>query len=772
MTTTQARPVSSSLQLAAELGLALLTVVTVLGFGRLFEGGGFLGPMLAAALVAHAIAMLMRRAGRGLLLTGLAFLLGAALLSAWTFYFSTTTLGIPGAATWTALTDDLRASWELFREVVAPAPAHNGLVLISCLAVWVAVYLADWAAFRLWSGVEAVVPAATLFVFASMLGSADYRVGSTGLFLGALLAFILLHRAARQEGSTGWLGGDSRATSTVLAGGAFLGLGAVIVGMVLGPALPGADDEAVVAWRDRDDGGGSRVTLSPMVDIRKRLVDLADVEVFTVESDERAYWRLTSLDTFDGTIWKSRGDYEDVDGELPNEVVSEAPTVEVIQDFEVEALASLWLPAAFQPAAVRSDELDDIVYEASSATLIVGSDLNTSDGLRYEVRSELPLFDPEELAAAEGPVPPDIAERYLALPPDLGPEVEATAEEAVTGAETPYTQALALQDFFQQNFTYDTEVDPGHSSDAIGEFLESRTGYCEQFAGTYAAMARSLGIPARVAVGFTPGEVDPDEPDVFHVKGEHAHAWPEVYLNGQGWVAFEPTPTRGLPGGEAYTGVPEMEQDTVDGAVPVAPPETTPTTTGAPSTTAAPLSDEADPRVTATGGEPEGGDSSWPFRVLAAVGLALVSAGAYAGGVVLLKRARRRARHRSATDPRAEVRALWRDVVDLARIAGVRPRSSETHHEYVQRLRVRLPVEDVVIDRLAWATSAADYSREGPTPGEVQAAHDGVEAIEVALREATTRGERLRAALDPRPLLPRRGGRTVDDRTRVQARPI
>ena len=104
---------------------------------------------------------------------------------------------------------------------------------------------------------------------------------------------------------------------------------------------------------------------------------------------------------------------------------------------------------------------------------------------------------------------------------------------------------MALQDWFRTNFDYSLDSPAGHGDDALVDFLESGVGYCEQFAGAYAAMARSLGIPARVAVGFTPGNEDPDDPGLYRVLGRHAHAWPEVYFPGTGWVAFEPTPGRG-----------------------------------------------------------------------------------------------------------------------------------------------------------------------------------------------------------------------------------
>src|SRR5207253_3253245 len=82
------------------------------------------------------------------------------------------------------------------------------------------------------------------------------------------------------------------------------------------------------------------------------------------------------------------------------------------------------------------------------------------------------------------------------------------------------------------------------------------------FAGTFAAMARAIGLPSRVAVGFTPGVLEAD--GLWHITGRQAHAWPEVFVAGYGWVAFEPTPGRGAPGAEAYTGVP-AQQDVAGG---------------------------------------------------------------------------------------------------------------------------------------------------------------------------------------------------------------
>jgi transglutaminase-like putative cysteine protease len=102
-------------------------------------------------------------------------------------------------------------------------------------------------------------------------------------------------------------------------------------------------------------------------------------------------------------------------------------------------------------------------------------------------------------------------------------------------------------------FTYDRSFRAGHSLNVMQEFLAQRRGYCEQFAGTYAAFARVVGLPSRVAVGFTQGEQRDD--GRYYVQGKHAHAWPEIYFDGVGWVPFEPTPGRANPAAQQYTGI-------------------------------------------------------------------------------------------------------------------------------------------------------------------------------------------------------------------------
>ncbi len=170
----------------------------------------------------------------------------------------------------------------------------------------------------------------------------------------------------------------------------------------------------------------------------------------------------------------------------------------------------------------------------------------------YRVLAERPTPSFAELT--EVVFPAEVIATHTALPrdyPELGAQAEAVYDAAE--AETVVERALALQDWFvgpEGGFTYDLEVPALRGDDALTRFvLEDRVGYCEYFATAMAVMLRETGIPARVAVGFLPGErVATTEPgsddglDEYVVTTRDAHAWVEVLFPGYGWITFEPTP--------------------------------------------------------------------------------------------------------------------------------------------------------------------------------------------------------------------------------------
>ena len=226
---------------------------------------------------------MLRRTRLGPIAVVLVAVATGAVILGWIRYLDTTFLGLPSTETFSLARQDLRDAWTQFGEVVAPAPALPGFVLGACIAVWVAAWVADWAAFRLGSAVEAVLPASAIVVFVALLGSDRHRTTATVFFIAAALAFILLHRVAEQLTTGTWVGnGRRQGPPAVVAVGLGMVVLAVVFGAFAGPRTPGADAEAMLDWHGGGIGDGTRVTVSPLVDIRKRLVDQSDVEAFTV----------------------------------------------------------------------------------------------------------------------------------------------------------------------------------------------------------------------------------------------------------------------------------------------------------------------------------------------------------------------------------------------------------------------------------------------------------------------------------------------------------
>jgi transglutaminase-like putative cysteine protease len=743
-------------QAVAEVAFALVSLATVISLRRVFAGGEWFVPLLVHVVVAHATVTLLRRRQVAAPLAAVLATVAAVVVISWVHAGQATTFGIPTLSTIDLLLTSVSDAFAQFSDIKAPTAPLEGFLVASAVAVWASAVVGDWAAFRADATVEAVLPAAALFGVASVLGADVGRVLLAGVWIATVLSFVLVRRADRLGRSSTWVGDHrSRGPQALVVLGVGLAVVATVVAAVIGPRLPGADAEAVVSLTDLgDDAPGTRVTVSPLVDIRSRLVQQANVEVFTVRSDQRAYWRLTSLDRFDGSIWSSNGSYGKSSGDLDDGVPVASERLVFDQQFTISALSQIWLPAAYEPQQVEVGE--PVRYDEVSGTLIVDTEVPTSDGTAYAVRSALPQHQPDALAGASPEIPTDIAERYLALPGDFSPDIRALAAEVTAGSTNGYEQAMRLQDFFRTQFTYDLQVDLEHGIGDMQDFLFAvRAGYCEQFAGSFAAMARSLGLPARVAVGFTPGVADPADPTLFRVRGEHAHAWPEVFLGEYGWVAFEPTPGRGAPFAEQYTGVPEQQtQSGGDGGSATTVPSTPSTEVPSPNTSIpgqTPPTFPDDPGLDlGTGGEAEPEPNPWPLRIVAALAIALVAVILYLLAVVAFTAGSRLLRRRRADSAVARIALAWDESLAAARRAGVGVRPSATQRQAADEIGRRIPAVDEPIRALASTVEASAYSPTAPDDDAGDVALALADRVGDGTRAAMTPRDRLRTRFDPR----------------------
>lgn len=718
--------------------LVLINVVAAACLGRLFDSPKPLIPILAAVLIGHALAFVCRDKEFSGPLTMTIVVIAALFCMIWLVVPGTTLLGIPTGESLTAVLDGIKDARNQFSVAIAPTAPTDGFTMACVGAVMIFAALADWGAFRIRATIEATIPAFTLFVFAAVLGTTEHRAIATFAFSAAIVTWFVTHNALVIARTRPWFNGTAERGRRALSRAGISVTALALVGTTLGLAVPFSKEPPAVAWRNRGQSS-ARTTVSPLVDIRTRLVNRTNVVAFTVSSPVRAYWRLTSLDDFNGRIWSSKGDYGDIGDskELKNR-----PGTKVNQQFAIADLKSIWLPAAFRPSTTPS--LDDISYDEEADAFITAAE--TSDGLVYRVTSAIRDLSAQQLRAAR---PAGIGSEQLAVPP-VDRRVRDLAVQLTQGQPTAYDKALAIQNFFRGgSFRYDLNVDPGHGTDDVVRFLfQTRRGYCEQFAGTMALLGRLAGLPTRVAVGFTPG--DTDGAGNFTVRELHAHAWPEVFLGSAGWVAFEPTPGRGMPGAEAYTGAVESQADTARPSSSSTAVPTTQVTT--------PSGDQNGANATTTTVVPAQnagpGSQGRSWLKIVAIFLAVVAAIAGLIGIVPLVMARRRARRwESATDAAERVLVAWNETNEALRFAGARVRASDTPAE-------RIAVADAVLDgggvatleRLATAVDVAAYGPPRLSEEDATAARADSDEIRRLAFNTQPRSKRWLYAINPRRL--------------------
>ncbi|MHB8663258.1 MAG: transglutaminase TgpA family protein [Acidimicrobiales bacterium] len=729
--------------------VAGLTLAAVLGLARLFtDPARFVVPVVLIAAVVHMLCWACRRYGIGLALSALLAVVATTLCASWAIFGSTTVYGIPGRDTAHAARLALSTASQVYRSVAPPAPVVPGFTLAAAVGAATAAFLADWAAFRMRATIEACLPSFSLFVLSAALAQGQGEVLAAAVWLAALLAFLLVRHGAVESAPTAWFASRGRRNgATVARTGVALGACAVAVAVAVGPHLPGATVRPLINWRHHNSGDSSRtIGVSPLVDITARLQSQSHQEVFTVGATRPEYWRLTSLDHFENNGWSLRNEFVPTSGRLPSPAGTSPAATPLRAEFRISALSSIWLPAAYRPTNISG--IGGVSFSVDSGSLITNH--ATSDGLTYSVSSAVPAATPAALAAAAPTLPGDPAlDRYLQLPA-LPAQVARIAADVTRAATTPYGKARALQDWLRgPTFRYDLNVAPDDSPNALLNFLTvTRAGFCQQFAAAYAVLARAAGLPTRVAVGFTEGQAGAD--GLYHVTDAHAHAWPEVYFRGVGWIAFEPTPGRGSadPSARSVTGVPPAQDTSAVATNGATPPATAPRTSGPSPTTPARGASSG----TASGRAAPHHRPFWRSGVavvlfaLAAIGLAWVALLAAATAVVHRRRLAR------ARTPGDVVALAWTEATEALTDAGVAPRVAETPAEFARRAGDALPrTEAAVLGDLAGAVEVTDYAPSGATREAVDVTVGAAARIRAALRADRPWREWARARIDPRP---------------------
>ncbi|MEV5891816.1 DUF3488 and transglutaminase-like domain-containing protein [Nonomuraea fuscirosea] len=668
---------ASGRRVASVVAVALLVAGAGLAFDGVFPMDALLPVVAVAAGVPGVLSLLV--SGR-LPLWGVVPVQALAWLTAVsaTLFRGEAWLGfLPGpAAVRAALTGVREAGGRLLTTILPAAPGSTAIVLVSFL-VWAAAAAGAELALRSRAVLLPAVAALPVLAVAVVLGVAGagsgmpYAAGFAGLAL--LLALV---RSGRSAGT--------------IAAGVPLLAGLVLVAAVTGPVLPVAGRpydvrELVEQPPPRPINGVSALDqVSAWLQNPQR-------ELFTVSTSSEANLRLAVLDTFDGVSWTSDAGFVPTGGRVPGQAGSRDS---VVQRFTVQKLPGPWLPAADRPLLATGP---GIVVDPATGML---ASTRAREGLTYQVTSGIRQYTTEELRGATPADDP--AARVLPDGPDgRTPPQRARlgriARRATEGARGPAQQAAKLAAYLRRLAVNDVNAPPGHGYRSIEFFLtESKRGTTEQFAASFALLARSIGLPSRIVVGFRPGTAQEESSGtgrdtgraqgsgagragtgeqltgagtgartgtgagergsggVRQVRAGDVLAWAEVEFKGIGWVPFYPTPsrTRAGEGGDVAEGAPKQAQEIEqainnDSAQPA--PDRTPTGRAS-----------RQPR-------PTPGGTSWTL-VWAVVPAVLLAFYLLAAGIVPFVRRTRRRRGASAA---ARVMGAWRETVSRMRAAGI-----------------------------------------------------------------------------------------------------
>ncbi|HEY6481623.1 MAG TPA: DUF3488 and transglutaminase-like domain-containing protein [Streptosporangiaceae bacterium] len=649
-----------------------------------------------------------------------------------------------------------------------PVPGVRGLELIAGAGVGVVAILTDLIAVRLRSPAVAGLPLLVLFSVPVATNVKDVGLGLTVAFCLGITGYLALLSADGRDRLRLWgrlvtvwqdtpEDEDARGPDTrvLAASGRRIGLAAVALAVIVPLALPSVKEHGLFGTNPApgSSGGGIKVAPpQPLVLMRNQLLAHASVPVLTYRTDAKQpsqqYLQMYVMNYDGKSAWtlQSRTPSTSVEGQ----VLPPAPGLAPDTDFATthttitigrnSATGTVsYLPAPYAPQIVTGEGAG---WQETRATLMLYG-FKPDAGLHYTVISRT-AQPTQAQRQAGGRIPARIRQAYLSYPgPDRARLIQI-ADRIAGVAHTPFSRALALQDYFTAPGRFKYALRGGLPTSVLQFLTTDRRGFCQQFAFSMAVLARLLGIPSRVAVGYTAGS--PQRGGSWQVTTADAHAWPELYFPRTGWLRFEPTP--GGLGGQgtatqpAYSGGTGVGGSTGPGQNLNVPPvlPVGPTGKAQPGGINKPIG-ENNGQASGSGGAAGGG---FPILLVALLVIAALLIAPGLGRVVT-----RRRRWLGASGDAGRAHAAWReltsDLVDL----GLGGAASESPRALARRVAASAGLDGPAreaLDRMAAAEERARYART-PAAGETLRA-DG-KTVRRAVARALTGQQRWRARLLP-----------------------
>lgn len=519
----------------ASLAVAAALVGTAgLAFHRVF-GYGPVVPVVAVAAVVPTVLSALLSGPRKKAIWPLWISLVLTII-AWVGTVSLTVLrpALSEGTLFQTLRSGLRDSWKSILTTLLPAPDRPELLVLVHVAVWLAAFAAAELSLRTSLRAAPALPALGVFAVALVLGVDG--PGSNRLLAAVAVVLIVALILVRSEGEASGAGWRPFALGLPAAAG----LGALA--LLAGPFVPVSADPYNPREQVQAPPPQQRDSVSPLDRVAGWLLSPDEV-LFTVRAAKPEVWRLAVLDRFDGVTWSSTAHFVPTGSRVPAGP-EPGDRRDVAQQVTVRELPGIWVPAADRPRVV--EDLG-VVVDPSSGALAAGQPLRS--GQTYRVTSAIRNWSADDLAVASVAQDTEAqAARELPWgpgaqkPPVQLAEFRAFARRATGGALSPIQQAAQLAEFLKRYGQYDITAPPGHGYRQLDYFLgEGKHGTPEHYATAYAVLARTLGLPTRVMVGFRGGRI---AGDAREIRSGDVMVWPEVKFAKLGWVPFNPTPQR------------------------------------------------------------------------------------------------------------------------------------------------------------------------------------------------------------------------------------
>lgn len=497
----------------------------------------------------------------------------------------------------------------------------------------------------------ALAPLVTPFVIASLVSRSTLPWWYAALLGLGYLAVLATDSVNSNESWTRNVNTDSANRNSSQAGvwrmAALIGVPTLALSLAAGLAAPEFGGRRVTSGIS-----GPIVMQDPSINLAKDLNQPENKLVLTYQSSDGLpqYLRFTALTKVSASGW-SLDRVNLLSGTLPSVPGVTGSTKKVTTTVSVRDFATEYLPAPYAPQSFSAD--GEWSYDPASLTVLsMAPNRNAAtQGLNYSVTSAQVDPDPAAFAEVGAAIPSLDGERVSAVPPDVPEPIIALAQEITKNAPTAALKANALQAYLTNTnrFHYSTTAPSGSGYDVLENFLfRDRTGFCIHFASAMALMARIVGIPSRVAVGFAPGRKVGDH---YEVYAHDMHAWPELYFQSYGWVRFEPT--------AAVAGTPEWSSSST-----TAHPSTSAPTASTTAPSVAP-SVSSSPHASATApSAPSTTATAFPWRLVALTTLWILFAGLVVVSPFLVRLARRARRLNAGGEAHERIQRVWRELHD------------------------------------------------------------------------------------------------------------